>query len=266
MTLVDTHAHLDQTEFDADRDQVVERAKTAGLSAILAVGVSQESTRSTLELARQHDIVFAAVGIHPNYTHEARPGDWDEIRQLALTRNPAQKIVALGETGLDRFRDDAPFDLQQDYFDRHIRLSQETELPFIVHARDSLDDILAMLREARRRAPLRGVMHSYTGTLSVAQECIALGMYVSFAGMLTFKKSQALREVAAALPADRLLVETDSPYLTPEPHRGRRNEPSHVRYTATVLAQVRGVALEELSAQLSANAERLFRFGSGARA
>jgi len=255
VTLFDTHAHLDQEEFAADLAAVLDRAAQAGVEQIVSIGVGAVSSEATVELAATHGPIYAAVGIHPNYCHEAQPGDWDRI--CALARRP--KVVALGETGLDRYRDYAPLELQRDYFDRHIRLSQETGLPFLVHARESLDDILAMLREAHTRGPLTGVMHSFTGSAEVAAECVALGMYISFAGMLTFKKSDELRAVAATIPADRLLVETDSPYLAPEPLRGKRNEPALVEHTARRLATARGVTFEALAAQTTANARRVFK-------
>lgn len=254
MNLIDTHAHLDAAEFQSDREAVIERAQAAGVSAIVCVGAGAESSAEAIRLAQRDERIFATVGIHPNYAAEAQPGDWDRV--VALAREP--RVVALGETGLDRYRDHAPFDVQQDYFDRHLRLSQQTGLPFIVHARESLPDILAMLREARSRGPLAGVMHSYTGDVATAGECLELGLYISFAGMLTFKKSEDLRLVAAAIPADRLLVETDSPYLSPEPLRGKRNEPANVVHTARRLAQARGVGLGELAEQTRANAARLF--------
>jgi TatD DNase family protein len=169
------------------------------------------------------------------------------------------RVVAIGETGLDRHWDFTPFDMQQNYFDRHLRLSQERGLPFIVHMRDCDEDILVMLREARERGPLDGVMHSFTGGRTMAEECIAMGLYISFAGMVTYKKSDELRAIAAVVPADRILIETDSPYLSPEPMRKiKRNEPAHVRHTAECLAKVRGVSLEEFAAQTTANARRLF--------
>jgi len=168
--------------------------------------------------------------------------------------------VALGETGLDLYWKDTPLTVQQDYFDRHIRLSQSTSLPFIVHLRETANEILAMLREARQRGPLGGVMHSFTGTAEQATEFLDLGMHISFAGMVTFKKSDDLRAVAAKIPGDRILVETDSPYLSPEPFRGQRsNEPARVVHTAECLAQVRGVTLDELARQTTANARALFR-------
>ena len=255
MKLFDTHAHLDQEEFASDLDAVLARAAAAGVEQIVSIGVGATSSEATIALAATHPPIHAAVGIHPNYCHEAQPGDWDRVRQLA--RGP--KVVALGETGLDRYRDYAPFELQREYFDRHLRFSQETGLPFIVHARESLDDILAMLREAHGRGPLSGIMHSFTGTAEVAAECVELGLHISFAGMLTFKKSDDLRAVAATVPADRLLIETDSPYLAPDPLRGKRNEPAFVAHTARRLADVRGISLAELTDQTTVNARRLFR-------
>lgn len=256
--LVDSHAHLDQEEFAADLAAVLSRAAAAGVSAIVSIGVSAASSRATVELAAGHQsrpALFAAVGIHPNYSHEAQPGDWETI--VALSGH--ERVVALGETGLDRYRDYAPLQVQQDYFDRHLRLSQQTGLPFIVHTRDSQAETLEMLDEARRRGPLTGVMHSFTGDADCAARCVALGLHISFAGMVTFKNADDLRRVSASVPADRLLVETDSPYLSPHPLRGKRNEPAHVLHTAECLAQVRCVSLTDLAAQTTANARRLFR-------
>lgn len=257
MPLVDTHAHLDQAEFDADRSAVIERSRAAGVEAIVAIGVTADSSAAVVRLTSEYPSLYAAVGIHPNYCAEAGPADWDRV--VALAHEP--RVVALGETGLDRYREHAPLALQQEYFDRHLRLSQERDLPFIVHTRESQAEVLAMLREARARAPVRGVMHSFTGDAAAAAECVDLGMYISFAGMVTFKKSDDLRAVAAKVPADRILVETDSPYLSPHPLRGKRNEPANVALTAECLANVRGVSLEEFTAQTTNNARRLFRFG-----
>lgn len=200
-------------------------------------------------------MLHAVVGVQPNDVDEALPGDWDEIVRLA--REPG--VVGLGETGLDRYWDKAPIELQQDYFDRHLRLSQETGLAFVIHMRECEEDVLTMLREARQRGPLRGVMHSFTGTSDGAAAAIELGLYVSFAGMVTFKKSDELREVAKSVPIDRLLVETDAPYLSPEPMRKiKRNEPGHVAHTAQHLAEVRGEDFEALARQTTANAKALF--------
>jgi TatD DNase family protein len=255
MRLIDTHAHLDQEEFDEDRPAVIERAHAAGVEAIVAIGVTGTSSEAVVTLAGQFPGVYAAVGIQPNYTAQSDAADWDRV--LALVDRP--KVVAIGETGLDRHWDYSPFAVQQDYFDRHLRLAQERDLPFVVHTRESDDDVLAMLREARQRGPLRGIMHSFTGTSETAAECVALGLHVSFAGMVTFKKSDALRTVAATVPADRILVETDSPYLSPHPLRGKRNEPVNLMHTATCLAQARGQSPAEFAEQTTANARALFR-------
>jgi TatD DNase family protein len=254
-TLFDTHAHLDQPEFDDDRAEVVARARAEGVEQILAIGISADTSQRCIELAKQYEGVHAAVGMQPNYLAEAKPGDWDRV--VAMRAEPG--VVAIGETGLDRYWDFTPFDEQRDYFDRHLRLSQERGLPFIVHMRDCDEDILIMLREAHARGPLAGVLHSFTGSRAMMEECVAMGLYISFAGMVTFKKSAELRDIAAAVPEDRILIETDSPYLTPEPVRKiKRNEPAHVRHTAACLAEVRGAPLAYFAALTTANAKRLF--------
>ncbi len=255
MNLIDTHAHLDQEEFDADRAETIARAEAAGVAAIVAIGTTAQSSAAAVRLAEENPIVFAAVGIQPNLCAEAADGDWERIVELAAS--PC--VVAIGETGLDRYWDHAPFDLQQKYFDRHIALAARLRLPFVVHMRDCGDDILAALQAAHdHHGTLHGVMHSFTGDATLAAACIDLGLFISFAGMVTFKKSTELRAVAAAVPADRILVETDSPYLAPEPFRGKRNEPAHVLHTAACLAAARGESAEEFAALTTANARRLF--------
>ena len=219
------------------------------------MGYNVASSIENIAIAEAHPGLFASVGIQPNDAANAAPSDWQRI--VELVRSP--RVVAIGETGLDRYWDTSPLDVQQDYFNRHLRLSQEIGLPFIVHTRDSDAEVLAMLREAHARGPLSGVMHSFTGSETTAAECVAMGLYVSFAGMVTFKKSDALRAVAAAIPADRILIETDAPYLSPHPLRGKRNEPAHLVHTAECLAAVRGVGIDEFAEQTAANAERLFR-------
>ena len=252
--LFDTHAHLDQEEFDGDRAGMIERARQAGVVSVVTIGTTAASSKRAVELPAEFSGVYAAVGIQPNYCAQVAAGDWDEI--VRLSKQPG--VVALGETGLDRYWDYSPLEVQQDYFDRHLRLSQESGLPFVVHTRESDPDVLVMLRDARARGPLHGVMHSFTGTAETATECIELGLYISFAGMVTFKKSDALRAVAATIPADRILVETDSPYLSPHPLRGKRNEPANVVHTATCLAAARRETLENFARQTTVNAQRLF--------
>ncbi len=253
--LFDTHAHLDQPEFDEDRAEVIARAQAAGVAEIVAIGTTAATSDACVRLAAEYDGVYAAVGIQPNYVHEAAADDWERVVKLA----DSPGVVAIGETGLDRHWDFAPFDLQQDYFDRHLKLAESFKLPFVVHMRDCEADIMEMLRQAYIRGPLSGIMHSYTGDAEMAAECVAMGLHISFAGMVTFKKSTALREVAAAIPADRLLIETDSPYLSPEPLRKiRRNEPAHIVHTAQCLATARDEPLEQFQQRVTRNARRLF--------
>ncbi len=254
LSLFDTHTHLDQDEFAEDRPEVIRRAREAGVERILVVGISADSSEAAVALAQQHPGVFAAVGIHPNYAAQARPEDWQRV--LKLLDHP--RVVALGETGLDRHWDFTPFELQQEYFRRHLELSQQTGLPVVIHSRDCDQDILQALHQAARSGPLRGVMHSFSSSWDVARECLQMGLYIGFAGMVTFKRNEALRAVAAQVPADRLLVETDSPYLAPVPKRGKRNEPAYVVHTAQCLAQVRGLELEQLAQLTTENASRLF--------
>ncbi len=255
MTLIDTHAHLDQDEFSSDQQQVIERASEAGISHVIAVGIGAASSSQCVELANKHPQISAAVGIQPNYCAEVVAGDWERIVALAVQPN----VVAIGETGLDRHWDYSPFAMQQDYFDRHLHLAAETGLPFIVHTRKSDADVLEMLREARRRGPLQGVMHSFTGDEATAEECVELGLYISFAGMVTFKKADDLRDVAREIPSDRILIETDSPYLAPHPHRSRRNEPALLVHTAECLAAERGASFKDFCELTTRNAKQLFQ-------
>jgi len=256
MELYDTHAHLFDPQLAIDVAAVIDRARRAGVARILAVGTTAGSSERCQLIAQQNpQVIRAAAGIHPNHAGEALPGDWARIERLAAQ----PEVVALGETGLDLYWKDCPLPMQQDYFDRHIRLSQQTGLALVIHLRETNDEILAMLQAARSRGELRGVMHSFTGTAEQAAEFLKVGMHISFAGMLTFKKSDDLRAVAATIPADRLLVETDSPYLTPHPFRSQRpNEPHLVIHTAQCLAETRGISLEELAQITTANALRLF--------
>lgn len=258
MSLFDTHAHLDDKQFAADLAEVVRRAGRAGVENIICPGTSAVSSRDVVRLAEEYPAIQAAVGIQPNHTAEAEPADWDRICTLAA--HP--RVVALGETGLDTYWDFAPLPVQQDYFDRHLRLAQDRDLPVIVHCRDCNDAVVAMLAEAAARRPVRGVVHSFSGDRAMADACLELGLYISFSGMVTYgnKKLEPLRAVAAAIPAERLLVETDSPYLTPHPLRGKqkRNEPALVAHTAAALAKLHGLSAEELAEQTARNARRLF--------
>ena len=222
MPLFDTHAHLDQEEFDADRAAVVGRAAAAGVENILCVGVDAASSAAAVRLAGEFPQIYAAVGIHPNSAAAAAPADWDRI--LELLDHP--RVVALGETGLDRYWDAAPIELQHDFFARHLELSRTRNLPVIIHCRDAWADLLPLIRAAAAQGPLGGVMHAMSGDFAMAEECLALGLHLSFAGNVTYKnkKFEPLRAAAAVVPWDRLLVETDSPYLAPSRYEGSRSE------------------------------------------
>ena len=254
--LIDTHAHLDDEKFHDDLPAVLERARAAGVCRIVTVATTAPTSRISVDLAARHpDLLVATVGIQPNNVAAAAPGDWDEVIQLAT----AEGVVALGETGLDRYWDYTPFPQQEDYFARHLALARRLNLPVVIHCRDAEADVVRMLRnDFDRHGPVRGVMHSFTGDAETAKACLEMGLYLSFAGMLTYKNAQALRAVAATVPLDRLLVETDSPYLAPVPMRGKRNEPAFVVHTASCLAGLVGVDVAVLAEQTTANARSLF--------
>ncbi|MCC7421951.1 MAG: TatD family hydrolase [Planctomycetaceae bacterium] len=254
MELIDTHAHLDEDAFGPDLPAVIARAEAAGLVGIITIGTTVASCRRAIELAETHPTVFAAIGIHPNYAAQAAPGDWEIIERLA--EHP--RVVGIGETGLDRYWDHTPIDVQQDYFRRHIALARHRDVPFIVHCRDAEADVAALLEETAAGGAHKGVMHSFCGTPETAARTLALGMHLSFSGMLTYKKNQAIRDAARAAPADRILVETDCPYLAPATVRGKRNEPAWVRETAEVLGQARGLSHDEAGTLTTDNARRLF--------
>lgn len=254
MRLFDTHCHLDEPAFDGDRVDVIERARHAGVVTMITIGTTAASSEKSLDFARKYPDVLAAVGIQPNYVAEEKPGDWERIVALAGD----ERVVAIGETGLDRYWDYTPFESQVEAFDRHLELSRAIGKPFIVHCRDAEADVVAQLRNAAGRGALRGVMHSFSGDIATAEACIELGLHISFAGMVTFKRNDALREVARSVPLERLLVETDAPYLAPMPHRGKRNEPAYVAHTAALLADTKGLLPEDLAEATTRNAEMLF--------
>ena len=254
--MFDTHAHLTDPQLLEIESDLLDRATQAGVLGMVAVATDVNSSLACLKMAERHNQVFASVGIHPNDCHLAQPTAWGTIQQLA--QNP--RVVAIGETGLDRHWDISPIELQNEWFDQHIALSFELQKPLIVHMRDCETDILQSFRRNQRDGRILGVMHSFTGTWETAQECLEFGMYISFAGMVTFKNAADLRDVATRVPSDRLLIETDAPYLTPHPHRGKRpNEPAMVRFTADCLAECRGESIEEIQKKTTLNAQRIFQ-------
>jgi TatD DNase family protein len=225
------------------------------LQRIVVVATTALDSPRCVALAAQFPILRATVGIQPNHVAEATPTAWDEVVALS---NRAE-VVALGETGLDRYWDRTPFHQQEDYFARHLDLAHKIDRAVVIHCREAEADVVRMLRQDfDKHGPIRAVMHSFTGDLATAKACVQMGLYISFAGMLTYKNAQALRDVAAKMPLERVLVETDCPYLAPVPNRGKRNEPAYVVHTATVLAQSLSVPLETIAEQTTRNACALF--------
>ena len=252
--LVDTHAHLMDSAFDDDLAEVLGRAAEAGVGAMVCVGYDEDSSRQAVRLAEAYPQIVAAVGIHPNHAGAAAPGAFDRLRRLA--RHP--RVVGIGETGRDNYRDHTPARTQREWFRRHLDLAVELSLPVVVHNRQADDEVAETLSAWAAETGGSGVLHCFAGGPSVLAAGLRAGFTVSFAGPLTFKNAGALPELARQVPLDRLVVETDCPYLAPAPHRGRRNEPALVRLTAARLAELHGVASEELARTTTENARRLF--------
>jgi TatD DNase family protein len=253
--LIDTHAHLDDEKFATDLPQVLQRALDAGVRRIVTIATTAPSSATCVALAAQYPSLAGTVGIQPNHVAEAAPDAWDQVVQLVMR----PKVVAVGETGLDRYWDYTPFPQQEDFFARHLELARKHNLAVVIHCREAEADVLRMLRDDyNHHGPLRAVMHSFSGDWPTAEACLAMGLHISFAGMVTYKNAQDLRDVARRVPLESLLVETDSPYLAPVPLRGKRNEPGHVIHTAACLAAVQGVELAVLAQQTTQNALKLF--------
>lgn len=246
--LIDTHAHLDDLKFDADRDQVVQRARDANVGIVL-VSTDLEAAERVIQLAAAHGLGCAA-GIHPNSATLADSGLEKRLSGLIA----ANSVAAIGEIGLDYYRT-SPRDVQLDVFQRQLALAVELKLPVIVHNRDATQDVLSALKKF---PGLRGVLHSFLGNLDEAEQFLQLDLYLGIGGPITFNKNESLRETVASLPLQRLLIETDSPYLTPAPHRGRRNEPSYARYVAEKLAEIKGSSVAQIALQTTTNAQLLF--------
>lgn len=251
--LFDSHAHIDDEQFDIDREQVIKRAIENGVTGIINVGTCVASSARAVALAGQHQSVYAAVGIHP---HDAEGIQETDYQQL-IAWSKLDKVVAIGEIGLDYYRDLSPRDVQRAIFIRQIDVARQTNMPLIIHDRDAHGDILEIIKKEAKG--LRGVFHCFSGSMEMAKEVIKLGFYISIAGPVTFKNAAKLPEIAASVPLECLLVETDSPYLTPSPHRGKRNEPAYVRIVAERVANLRGIEMSALAEATSANVRRLFK-------
>jgi TatD DNase family protein len=255
-TVVDTHCHLADAKFRDDVEAVIERATAAGVRQLVSVGAIGpiENDRRTVEIAERHDNIFAAVGVHPHDATQCSPERISELRALAASK----KVVAIGESGLDFHYLRSPAEVQGASLRSHLLLAQELDLPIVIHCRDAERRLIEIARESG--LPRRGgVIHCFTGNADAAREFLALGFCISFSGIITFKNSAPIREAASIVPDDRVMVETDAPYLAPEPHRGKRNEPAFVQRTLEMLANLRGIDAATLGAQVVANAARLFR-------
>jgi len=255
--LVDSHAHLDGQRFADDLDETISRATANGINHILTIGCDLESSESSVAIAEKYEHIFAAVGVHP---HDATEINTETLKRLAaMLAHP--KVVALGEIGLDFFRDRSPRETQRNAFRKQIQLALEVGKPIIVHDRDAHDEVIQILKE-EGAATVGGVLHCFSGDLAMAEQCLELGFYLSFTGTITYPKNQEIRDIVKAVPIDRMLVETDCPYLSPQKFRGKRNEPAYVRYTAEKMAEIKELTIEDIARVTSRNCYNLFGFGS----
>ena len=254
MILVDSHCHIDVEQFDADRDEVIQRATDAGVKMMLVIGTGEatnfDNFQRVVDLAEKHENIYASIGVHP---HDAKTFDAESEKRLIDLAKSSQKIIAWGEIGLDFYYDHSPREIQFEVFRRQINIARELDLPIIIHSRDADEETVEVLTEECSYAGFRGIMHCFGGTSKMAQKLMKIGFMISFAGNVTFKKAENLRDAARVVPLDKLLIETDCPYLTPIPFRGKRNEPMYVAETAKFLAGFYGIEVEKLANQTTQN-------------
>jgi TatD DNase family protein len=251
--LIDSHAHLDMKDFKRDLDDVLERALQEGLTHIITIGIDLVSSQEALKLANQYDYIYSTIGFHPHNANEAESEQLEKICEFASE----PKVVAWGEIGLDFYRNYSPREKQMEVFKRQLDLAYEVDLPVIIHERDAYAEVYAILKKKRNRIT-RGVIHCFSGDYDQAMAYMDLGYYISFTGKVTYKNMSKLQDAAAGVPLDRILVETDAPFLTPVPKRGKRNEPAFVTHTAQKIAELRNMSFEEVAQQTSENTKRLF--------
>ena len=260
LSLIDSHAHLDASDFDPDRNEMLQRARAAGVSAILAIACDINALDASAALAAQHDWIYAAAGVHPHEAKLATQAHYETLKRL--TEHP--KFLAWGEIGLDYHYDHSPRDVQQRVFVEQLELARAARRPVIIHCREAWPDCLRLLDENWRSSGFGGILHCFSGTLGEAQQGIDMGFLVSFAANVTYPKAQNLRDVARDLPLESLLIETDSPFLAPQPLRGKRNEPAHVAEVAKTLGPVRNLPPAEFAMATTDNFRRFFRLAAGA--
>ena len=255
--LIDSHAHLDMRDFNKDRNDVIQRAHDCGIEHIITVGIDVKSCGSAIRLSDEFDSVYATVGIHPHHVKEIDETSYDLLRAFARHK----KVCALGEIGLDFFRNISPQDVQKKRFRELISLARELKLPVVVHDRDAHDETLAILKE-EKAFEVGGVLHCFSGDYGMAAQCFDMGFYISIPGTITFRNAHTLQEVVRRSPLERMLIETDAPFLTPVPFRGKRNEPSYVRFVADSIAQLKGIDANEVARVTTRNARSLFQIPS----
>ena len=249
--LFDSHAHLDDRKFDSDRSETIAALQKSGVSYFVNIGADMESSESSVALAEKYDFVYAAVGVHPYDAETVTDELIEKLRAMAQNK----KVVAIGESGLDYHYEDADKQVQKNAFIKHIELANELDMPVIVHNRDSHQDMMDILREHK---PKNAIIHCYSGSAEMAKEIVKMGYYISFSGTVTFKNARKVQEAVAEVPLDKLLAETDSPYICPEPERGKRNDPSKMRYTVEKLAEIKGITFEEMARITLENAKRVY--------
>jgi len=256
--LIDTHAHLDMPEFKADLPQVIRRATEAGVTTIMTVGIDPSSCRRTLEIAEAYPHIFAIVGVHPHNAAEIEERDLDSLKASARH----EKVKAWGEIGLDFYRNLSPPAIQQERFRQQIQIAKGLKLPLVIHSRSATQETITCLQEERAQE-VGGVIHCFSGDAKTASKYLEMGFIISIPGVITFTKAHELRQVVKGLPPDGIILETDAPFLAPVPHRGKRNEPAYVRFTAEAIAQIRGEDISEVAAITTANARRVFNLDTG---
>lgn len=247
----DTHTHLDDEKFDIDRDELIASLNSEGLSLAVNIGANIETSQNSIDLAEKYDFIYAAVGVHPNDTGDMTDEDLRKLEEMAKH----EKVVAIGEIGLDYHYDEPDPEVQKVWFKKQLLLAKKLNMPYIIHDRDAHADTLAIIKEI---GYFNGVMHCFSGSSEMARQVTDLGMYVSIAGQVTFKNAPKVQAVAESVPLDKLLIETDSPYLTPEPFRGKRNNSAYVKYTAAKIAELRGMSVEEIAKITMENGKRFY--------
>lgn len=252
--LFDTHVHLNADQFIEDVDTVISRARNEGVTNFVVVGFDEKTIKGAISLAEKYDFIYAAVGWHPVDAIDMTDEHVEWLEKL--TNHP--KVVALGEMGLDYYWDKSPKDVQKEVFRKQIRLAKKVNLPIIIHNRDAHEDIITILKE-ENAASIGGIMHCFSSSLEIAQECMKMNFFISFGGPVTFKNAKRPKEVATEIPLEKILIETDCPYLAPHPYRGKRNEPAYVKLVAETIAQLKGIDYEQVAQVTTANAKKIFR-------